>query len=72
MPGSSRREVGAANPRALAELRAGRTIDWSRRGFLEDASEVARHAGGASGGPEVRLAGLPAIIGGRLCGSGQM
>jgi len=28
MPGNSRREVGAANPRALAELRAGRAIDW--------------------------------------------
>jgi hypothetical protein len=29
MPGDSRRNVGAANPRALAELRAGRKIDWS-------------------------------------------
>lgn len=29
MSGTSRREVGAANPRALAELRAGRKIDWS-------------------------------------------
>jgi hypothetical protein len=30
MPGDSRRNVGAANPRALAELRAGRKIDWSK------------------------------------------
>jgi hypothetical protein len=30
MPGDSRRDVGAASPRALAELRAGRTIDWSK------------------------------------------
>ncbi len=29
MSGDSRRIVGAANPRALAQLRAGRTIDWS-------------------------------------------
>lgn len=29
MSGGARREVGAANPRALAELRAGRVIDWS-------------------------------------------
>ncbi|MGA7179543.1 MAG: C2 family cysteine protease [Thiobacillaceae bacterium] len=29
MPGDSRRDVGAASPRALAELRAGRHIDWS-------------------------------------------
>jgi hypothetical protein len=29
MPGDSRRDVGAASPRALAELRAGRRIDWS-------------------------------------------
>jgi hypothetical protein len=29
MPGDSRRDCGAANPRALAELRAGRKIDWS-------------------------------------------
>src|SRR4051794_15182958 len=29
MSGDSRRIVGAANPRALAELRAGRAIDWS-------------------------------------------
>ncbi len=29
MPGDSRRDVGAANPRALAELRAGRKIDWA-------------------------------------------
>ena len=29
MSGDSRRIVGAANPRALAELRAGRYIDWS-------------------------------------------
>src|SRR4051794_36107347 len=29
MPGDSRREVGAASPRALAELRAGRKTDWS-------------------------------------------
>jgi hypothetical protein len=29
MSGSARREVGAASPRALAELRAGRPIDWS-------------------------------------------
>ena len=30
MPGDSRRHVGAANPRALAELRAGRRIDWEK------------------------------------------
>jgi len=30
MPGDSRRDVGAASPRALAELRAGRKIDWSK------------------------------------------
>jgi hypothetical protein len=29
MPGDSRRDVGAASPRVLAELRAGRRIDWS-------------------------------------------
>ena len=29
MSGDSRRIIGAANPRALAELRAGRQIDWS-------------------------------------------
>jgi hypothetical protein len=29
MSGDSRRIIGAANPRALAELRAGRAIDWS-------------------------------------------
>src|SRR4051794_37249723 len=29
MSGDSRRIVGAANPRALAELRAGRAVDWS-------------------------------------------
>src|SRR5882724_12313810 len=36
MPGDSRRNVGAANPRALAELRAGRKIDWS----AEDAKKT--------------------------------
>ena len=30
MSGDSRRIIGAANPRALAELRAGREIDWSK------------------------------------------
>jgi Calpain family cysteine protease len=30
MPGDSRRNCGAANPRVLAELRAGRKIDWSK------------------------------------------
>jgi hypothetical protein len=30
MPGDSRRDCGAANPRVLAELRAGRKIDWSK------------------------------------------
>jgi hypothetical protein len=29
MSGDSRSNVGVASPRALAELRAGRTIDWS-------------------------------------------
>ena len=29
MSGDSRRIIGAANPRALAELRAGRQIDWA-------------------------------------------
>jgi len=29
MPGDSRRDVGAANPRALAELRAGQQIEWT-------------------------------------------
>src|SRR5205085_1573645 len=29
MPGDSRRDVGAASPRVLAELRSGRRIDWS-------------------------------------------
>jgi hypothetical protein len=29
MSGDSRRIIGVANPRALAELRAGRQIDWS-------------------------------------------
>ncbi len=36
MPGDSRRNVGAANPRTLAELRAGRPIDWS----AEDAKKT--------------------------------
>jgi len=30
MSGDSRRIIGAANPRALAELRAGREIEWSK------------------------------------------
>ncbi|HEY8730088.1 MAG TPA: hypothetical protein VIL94_10925 [Acidothermaceae bacterium] len=30
MSGDSRRIIGAANPRALAELRAGRAIEWSK------------------------------------------
>ena len=40
MPGDSRRNVGAANPRALAELRAGRPIDWSAEDSKKTLSQL--------------------------------
>ena len=40
MPADSRRNVGVANPRALAELRAGRAIDWSEEDTPETVSRL--------------------------------
>jgi hypothetical protein len=70
MPGDSRRDVGAASPRVLAELRAGRKIDWSLENEPKLLEQILgtpyRHLFDPKYGSEI-YAGVPLDFGHRRC-----